>query len=123
MSELSGSGFEVFVLRQVPEITMYGSREVARMLTHGRLEAGSELAAMTDTQMTEVRTRTEASEIVFKQLSDAGEITWLDTWPVFCGVEACSAVQDGKVLYFDNNHVTNEGGRVMRHIFEPFLGQ
>ena len=120
---LAEQGLDVFVLRQVPEIAEYDSRVVSRMLAHGRLQGDSALAGLTGVPVAEAQRRSAASEAPFMQLADGGAITWLDTWPVLCGGTACSVMREGRALYFDNNHITNEGARALRHVFDPILGR
>lgn len=121
VAELTGQGIEVFVLRQVPEIAFYDSREVSRRMVHGRLQPGPDLDALTDITLDDARARARAAEAPFQPLAAADRITWLDPWPDFCTGARCSAVRDGRVFYFDNNHITNEGARASRHVFKQAL--
>ena len=121
VAELAGQGMNVFALRQVPEIAEYDSRRVSRLLTHDRLPGGAVLADLTDIPVAEAHRRSAASEAPFTQLVDEGGITWLDTWPAVCSGTVCSVMREGRALYFDNNHLTNDGARRLRHVFSPVL--
>jgi hypothetical protein len=50
-------------------------------------------------------------------------ITWLDSWGTFCSDRECSAVRNGKALFFDNNHVVNFTSLTMRHLFDALMGR
>ena len=123
MTELSRSIRQVIVLRQVPEIPYYDSREVSRRLAHHRLTAAEAEKSVFTISRDEVATRQAASEAPFRKLAASGVITWLDSWPTFCSGDACSAMRDGRALFFDNNHVVNLTALTMRHLFDPLMGR
>ena len=118
VSELS-QHFDVFVMRQVPEVPDYSSREFARALAHGRMtedEAGRLLQVNAD----ELARRMSASEMAIYPLTETGEVTLIDPWPLLCP-ERCSVMHDGVPVYFDNNHLTNAGAYLLAPLFIPFL--
>jgi peptidoglycan/LPS O-acetylase OafA/YrhL len=117
-TELSPQFDSIFVLRQVPEIPEYDSRKLARLLAHGRI-GRAELQAMTTTPTAQVLQRVAKSEPVFEALAKAGVIRLLDPWKMFCTGDSCSAIKDGKALYFDNNHVVNNTALMLRSLFDP----
>ncbi len=118
VAELSAH-FEVHVMRQVPEVPFYSSRDVARGLAHGRLtpEDASRLFMVGEE---ELASRVMSSEMAFYPLKDAGAVTMIDPWPLLCP-ERCSVMHEGRPLYFDNNHLTNAGAMHLRPLFMPFL--
>jgi hypothetical protein len=71
--------------------------------------------------ISDVLSRTAASERPFQKLAAEGQITWLQSWGSFCSDRSCAAVQNGRSLYFDNNHITNAAARGMRQVFEPVM--
>lgn len=115
-------GKEVFILRQVPEVPKYDSRRVSKLLAHYRLHLGAELDGITSVSKTIVLKRVASSEGAIKQLADRGDVAFLDTWKELCSGDVCSAMKGERSIYFDNNHVTNTGARVLRHVFDPLLG-
>lgn len=108
----------VFVLRQVPEVSAYDSRHFARALAHGQ---------MSDTQMQEgekigrdaLSKRNAIAQGVLSDLSKTSKIRLLDSWPYFCDADACNALHDEVGQYFDNNHVTNKAALRLRRLFDP----
>ena len=62
------------------------------------------------------------AEAPWRAMAEAGEITFIDTWPRFCDAEACHALQGGTGWYFDNNHITNTAARALRDLFAPVFG-
>lgn len=121
IAELSESVGKIFVLRQVPEIPTYDSRVAARRLAHNHLtpdEAGKTLFTVSRAQ---VEARAAVSEAPFRELARQGKINWLESWNEFCSADSCGAMQDGRALYFDNNHITNQTAISMRHIFGPLM--
>jgi peptidoglycan/LPS O-acetylase OafA/YrhL len=121
LQELSKRIPHVLVLRQVPEIPTYDSRDAARRLAHGRL-APAEAEAQFTVPLASVVARMEASERPFRKLAADGTITWLDSWGGFCHDASCSALRNGRALYFDNNHIVNATAIDMRHLFDPLVG-
>lgn len=112
VTELSESA-EVHILRQVPEVPQYDSRQTARDLAHGRAAGVSETFT---TDLAEVEARQASSDGAV--LSSGASI--LDPRPYFC-TDDCSVMQDGQSLYFDNNHLTNAGAYHLAPIFLPVL--
>lgn len=114
-TQLVGNFEQVFVLQQVPEIPMYDSRVIARKLAHGRLNSDMEMVV----SRADVMSRMAVSEAPFMALQEVGKITVLGSWDAMCDDQSCSAVVDGRALYFDNNHITNTTALLMRGVFDP----
>jgi peptidoglycan/LPS O-acetylase OafA/YrhL len=119
VAELSGYFREVYVLRQVPEIPGYDSRDMARKLAHGRATATD--AAALRVPLAAAMARAGAAEAPLAALAASGAIHLIDPWPMLCDTEGCGALQGGAGWYFDNNHLTNTAARALRGLFIPFL--
>lgn len=115
ISELEKSFSDIFILRQVPEVPEYDSRNISRLLAHGRIEQGEALGAMLTVAPAALEARIKAAEAAF----EGHNITLLDPWPLLCDENLCAAVHNGEGYYFDNNHLTNTGARRLREIFMP----
>ncbi|MBO1748256.1 SGNH hydrolase domain-containing protein [Stenotrophomonas indicatrix] len=48
-------------------------------------------------------------------------LTVWDPLPLLCGPDTCSAVQDGEPLFFDNDHLSGHGNRVLLPSFRQLL--
>ncbi len=114
LTRLAATFDQVFVLRQPPEIPAYGTREVAREMAGGRLSAEG-ARARAAVALAAARARAARGEAPLR----AAPVTLLDSWPYFCDEATCSAMQDGRALYFDNNHLTNSGGARLAPLLAP----
>jgi peptidoglycan/LPS O-acetylase OafA/YrhL len=121
INELSRKFNRVFVMRQVPEVPFYDSRNVARSLVRGNDVADEETIARLSVPVSDVESRVAASERPFARLAVENKIIWLDPWDQFCTDGRCSAVIGARSYYFDNNHITNFAAKSIRHIFEPLM--
>ena len=116
---LTAMGSRVHVMRQVPEIPDYGSLPVARALARGeevpqaRLEVSLQQAAARDA----------AGFAPFTAAARDGQIDLIDPWPLTCDDDRCGVMHDGRTIYYDNNHMTNQGAMRLRHIWAPVFGQ
>lgn len=119
VAELHRSGLEVFLLRQPPELPRYDSADIARRMAHGRLTADAAQGLAT-VAMPDLVARTRLAEIPIDRLAEAEQLRVIDPWPRLCSSE-CSGMQDGRSLYFDNNHLTYAGSVALRDLFTPFL--
>ena len=119
IAQISNSFESIFVLRQVPEFPQYDSREVARMMAHGRLKPGIELDKITSVLVDDLMSRTQDAEKLFQTLQASGNLEILDSWQQMCSPKECLAIMDGRALYFDNNHITNTTALSMRSLFGP----
>jgi len=113
VSALSRDFSQVFVLRQVPEIPTYDSRQFARKLAHGQ---STGLASVSQGAALE---RAATGAAPFDRAAASGNVKILDPWPRLCADGICPAVQNGRGLYFDNNHLTNTGARLLTPLFAP----
>ncbi len=115
---MAGVFDDVQVVRQPPEIPLYGSRVIAREVAHGRLD---DLAELTNISLATALDRARLGEMPLRQAMATDLVRLIDTWPYFCDAQACSAMRDGKAQYFDNNHITNSAGIRLRRVFYPIL--
>ncbi len=121
INELSQSIDEILVLRQVPEIPEYDSRTAARRLAHHRITPEEAQVTMFTVAKKDVIARAAPSERVFRELAAEHKIRWIQSWPEFCEAKSCNAMRNGRALYFDNNHITNQTALSVRHIFDPLV--
>ena len=119
VAELSRTFSQIVVLRQVPEVPLYDSREFARALAFGQMTQAEALSRYV-VQQDMLAARVAQAEAPLTQMAAAGRIDLIDTWPRLCG-DVCSVMQAGKSFYFDNNHLTNTGSLALRGLFMPFL--
>lgn len=112
LPELSGQFSRIHVFRQPPEIAEYDSREMARLLAHGRLTT-----PLTATRIPRATAQNRDPETLFQPHVTNGTLSLIDPWPALCSATECSALHDGKGFYFDNNHLTNTAARALAPLF------
>lgn len=117
VAELAPQFERIFVLRQMPEVPNYTSREVARALATGRMSRDDE--TLFKVSLTRATKRAARAEAPLVALANAGRITLIDGWPRLCGPTDCSVMQGGAAWYFDNNHLTNRAALALSHLFAP----
>jgi peptidoglycan/LPS O-acetylase OafA/YrhL len=121
VAEIALSVPRIHVLRQIPEVPSYDSRSVALGLAHGHLNEHQARAMMIVAPET-LAARVAASEAAIAPLVASGRVSLIDPWPLLCA-DLCSVMRDGVSLYFDNNHLNNDGARAIRDLFRPvFVG-
>lgn len=59
--------------------------------------------------------------LVAKVLQNFPQVVLIDGARPFCDVEWCWAIKDGKILYYDDDHVSLEGARLIAHEIMPHL--
>ena len=52
-------------------------------------------------------------------LVELPRVVAVDPWPLFCGIDECSPIQDGQLDYVDNEHLNASGSRRLT----PLIGQ
>lgn len=115
VAEIARTIPRVHFLRQVPEFPDYDSRDLALGLAHGHLDQEQARHLMrVETEI--LAARVAEAEAAVAPLVASGRLEMIDPWPLLCG-EICSVKKDGMSLYFDNNHMNNDGARVIRHLF------
>lgn len=121
INTLSPHFSRIYVMRDVPEIPDYDSREFARKLAHGHMTQ-AEAAPLLEVSRSIVEKRVAAAEAPLFALAADGRVTLVDPWPVLCP-DRCTVMHGGQSWYFDNNHITNTGARALRELFAPVFGQ
>ena len=119
VAELALSFDRIAVLRQVPEIPQYDSRALARGLALGQMTQ-IDASARFVVQQEVLAARVVQAEAPLTRLAAEGRIDLIDTWPALC-TDICSVMQEGRSLYFDNNHLNNAGALALRGLFLPVL--
>lgn len=115
LDALQAMGSRVHVLRQVPEVPDYGALPVARALARGEIVPETRMQVPLDHAL--IR---EAKGLApFVAASRKGRVVLIDPWPLTCNDGVCTVMQDGHTVYFDNNHITNQGAVRLRHVFAP----
>ena len=107
----------IYVMRDVPEIPYYDSREFARKLAHGHMTP-TEAAPLLEINRSAVENRVATAEAPLLSLVGQGMITLVDPWPILCP-DSCTVMHGGHSWYFDNNHITNTGAQALRELFAP----
>ncbi len=115
-----GSYARVHILRQIPEVPFYESWRSARRLAHGKAEG---LEQSFSTPLSAVEDRQASSDPMVTELARTENATLLDPRPYLCDSETCSVWAGDKVIYFDNNHLTNAGAAVVAPVFRPAFGR
>ncbi len=113
----------VFVLRQPPEIPMYFSRIAAREAAHAGMPLAPAPRTEPDVRADTMVLRTTLADAPWLPLAEERRISFLDPWPFFCESGFCSAVQQGRGQYFDNNHLTNSAAIRIREVIAPVFDQ
>ncbi|PNU04338.1 acyltransferase family protein [Novosphingobium guangzhouense] len=119
VAELSRTGHDVYLLRQVPELPQYDSIVLARDMAYGRLTA-LQASALASVEMPVLLNRNRLAEVPIDDLVTHRQVNLIDPWPRLCR-ERCSGIQNGVSLYFDNNHMSYAGAVQLRDLFIPFL--
>jgi hypothetical protein len=117
INTLSRHFAHIYVMRDVPEIPQYGSRDLARQLAHGHMTQ-AEAAPLLEVSRSVVEERVARAEAPLFSLVEDGMITLVDPWPILCG-DICTVMHGEQSWYFDNNHITNTGARALRELFAP----
>lgn len=109
------AGLTPMVMRQPPEIFEFSVRAAARALAYGQTTVDSLADAEGKTPVGIVLERNETVDRVLQSFE--GQV--IDTWQRICTEDQCRAMQDQKVYYFDNNHLTNTGAIAIRDSYAP----
>lgn len=118
LDQLAAAGSRIWVMRQVPEIPGYSSLAVARAMARAEPVPPSRFI----TPRAEAERRETSGLAPFRAAAEAGQITLIDPWPRLCDARECGVMAEedgtgGLPLYFDNNHLTNTGARVLRDLY------
>jgi len=119
VTELRRSQKDVYIMRQPPELPAYSSRMIARKLAHGARTP--KIQSAFSAPMEQLLSRSQPSDQILKTLQSSNAATVINPWPELCTKTECSVMKNGAAVYFDNNHLTNTGARMLRKLFMPFL--
>lgn len=119
IQELSNYFKDIYVLRQVPEIPDYRAKDFARRLIFDRIEE-SEIDVVLHVGSSELQARVAVAEGPIEQLAAEKSIRVIDSWPLLC-TPRCGVMHGGRSLYFDNNHLNNEGADALRALWRGAL--
>ena len=109
---LVNDGRKVFVLLEVPKVSVSGQRSILR----------KNLSTKT-TSLTEQHRREAWLGMLNTQLSTLPNVELIETENIFCRVGTCYPRQDGILLYWDPTHLTVAGSHLLAPIFsEKFQG-
>ena len=108
-------GVRVYVVKDVPIPGYDVPRFAALAAMHG-----GDVGVMGVTKHKHEKTNREL-EPMFDQIAQLGA-TVLDPAPYFLGTNGMYQVEkDGKILYFDADHLTVDGSMMLAPLFEPLL--
>lgn len=112
---------EVVVLRQVPEIPDYDSRDAAREAAHAGWPLAAPPVTIPHVARADLEDRFSAVDRLWSYMADEGALSLIDPWPSLCDDTICQAIVDGTGQYFDNNHLTNRAALRLRGLFAPVM--
>jgi hypothetical protein len=69
----------------------------------------------------EAAARAARADGMLRALEAEGKIALIDGWDRLCDAANCSVMQGGAPVYFDTNHLTNGGARLIRDLLLPAL--
>ena len=109
------TGAKVYLLKEVPEPRFDTPRVAAyTALIHGDLDK-------LGVTRQDYQERVRGFDTLFEEIAQMGA-TVLDPSPYFLNQNGLfSAVRDGQVYYFDDSHLTIEGARLLKPLFEPIV--
>jgi peptidoglycan/LPS O-acetylase OafA/YrhL len=115
---LSNQGRDVIVLQPIPEIPGFSARTVAQNALTGHAALPDELRKRAYVSREAVARRQAASRKAIDELAREKLIRTIDLADEFCNARVCSAWQDGRLAYFDNNHLTVTSSIAVRSNFD-----
>lgn len=119
---LRARGYNVCLMQQIPEIPQYSSRRLFQVVRSGKASVGEAIERFGGVPLAEVEQRQRNASEALQAAASDGSATILSTHQLFCHGLTCSAWDDSRPAYFDNNHVTGTTARRIRRIFLPAIG-
>lgn len=58
---------------------------------------------------------------IMKRIADKDTVSYVDPLPVFCDSEKCYGTKDGRVYFFDNDHINLNGALKLSSLFSSFF--
>lgn len=120
ISHLSGLGLKTFVMQSLPEGPAFepSSSNADR---YGDVRSENEIYA-TENRHSYLTARTNQI-LAFELLSRRRDIEILRVADAVCPNQHCLFAKDGKVLYKDDDHISEQGAEILRSAFEPVFSQ
>lgn len=117
LERLSAYVSRMFVLRQVPEMPHYSAGNAAQAVAYGRLDTDRIRTGLGRTERAAMEARFAGADQALTRGAAAHAAQIIDLWGDLCDGQSCSAFINGTPVYFDNNHVTNTGAKMLRKRF------
>jgi peptidoglycan/LPS O-acetylase OafA/YrhL len=118
---LRTTGYEVYILQDVPEIPEFSSRRLFQTVRAGHSNIQDAIARFGTVSRSEVEKRQRRADEALRAAAENGEATIVPTHELFCGGDSCSAWKGAGPTYFDNNHVTGSTSKRIREILLPAM--
>lgn len=113
---LHAAGKRVVLVLPAPEYPFVVPTQLARTLLHGGTASDVGVARVTfDTQRASVARALRA-------IHDESPVVMIDLADRLCSASRCVTAADGHALYFDDNHLSVAGARLVSPAFAPVLG-
>ena len=120
---LRGQGRRILILEQTPEIPAFSARGLAQQVLVRHRPLTEVLPEIGVTSLENVDRRQRASEAAMDRLEKSGQAIIIRTHSSFCAARTCSAWQGDQPAMFDNNHITVETSKKLRHVFAPLFAR
>jgi hypothetical protein len=115
VASLRRTGVTVWVMQQVPSFKYWVPNEAAKVLRFG-----GDLRSLTR-PYADYRHRTESTNRLFRELGVRGDLKMIDPTALLCANQVCRATSDGRVLYRDSNHLSEDGVQFVASVFDPLI--
>ncbi|MEX2359688.1 MAG: acyltransferase family protein [Gammaproteobacteria bacterium] len=116
IKRLRAAGIRVVVISQVPEADTNIPNALARAAMRGRETASVDLT------MQEHLTRNSRLSTIWQELTQGNsELDIVHPHELMCDGSRCQTEVDGIPIYFDSHHLTVDGARRLRSLFEPYF--
>ena len=118
-------GVQLYIVQQVPQ-QMFGVKDLyykiynSKIYTSDIQQVTENIRALSVSKQQHLQLQAFASEL-FKQHAQAGQLSLINVDDIFCDSEKCLIGTEKYSYYFDNNHLSTAGGRMVvdelvRHI-------
>ena len=108
-----------YIVEQPPEFPNYTANLLALSLMYGKFERPQDMDRMTTINYQDVLERQGSVVNLFNDYALKEDFEVLRTHHYFCDNGNCSIMIDQSPAYFDNNHVSATGARMIRDMFTP----
>lgn len=121
VQHLMDQGLRVSVIRQVPAQPRFNAEYAARSNAPGAWLYQSMPPLKIDVSIEEATNRHSTVDDMFRKLSAAGRIKYIDSWPVFCSARACSARGGLSSDYVNETRLTTSGALALAPVLADDL--